>query len=173
MKYLKFFEELNKECIKKEIDIIYRDSKLVCLIPKTQRTSYIYGYKTNWCSREIDTFDEIADDGDKILFRFLFKDGYKMRLTYDLRTKKMDWSDYSSKHYFEKNSDNPFFISEKEIKDEMWNRGNSGAPKVEKFLKYFNDIPNSCREKIMDIISNEKRVDYKFSPIAYIKHKKL
>ena len=111
MKYILLFEELNKENLRQEVDIIYKDSNLICLIPKTQRASYIYGHKTYWCSKEKGTFDDIIEDGDKVLFRFLFKDGYKMRLTYDLTTKRMDWSDKSSVHFFEKNSDDTFFIN--------------------------------------------------------------
>jgi len=166
MKYLKLFEELNKCDIKEEVDIIYRDSNLICLIPKTQRASHIYGHKTWWCSTKINTFDEIAEDGDKVLFRFLFKDGYKMRLSYDLVSKNMDWSDKSSVHFFEKISDDPFFITKEEIEREIFNNG-SKAYKIQEFIDKFDTIPEKCREQIMDIIQKEKRVNYKFAPIEY------
>ena len=62
MKYILLFEELNKENLRQEVDIIYKDSNLICLIPKTQRASYIYGHKTYWCSKEKGTFDDIIEE---------------------------------------------------------------------------------------------------------------
>jgi hypothetical protein len=170
MKYLKLFEELEKECIKQEVDLIYRDKDLVCLIPKTQRASYIYGKKTFWCSTRIDTFEEIAEGGDIILFRFIFKDGYKIRLTYDLSTKLMDWSDKSSVHYFEGNKDNPFKITNSEITEEL-NKYSGYKDKIFELSTRISSIPKSCKDKVLEIIKSEKRVDYKFSDEEYVSPK--
>lgn len=170
MKHLKLFEEFEKECIKQEIDLIYRDRDVVCLIPKTQRASYIYGKRTFWCSTRMDTFEEIAEGGDVILFRFIFKDGYKMRLTYDLSTKLMDWSDKSSVHYFEGNKDNPFKISNSEIDKEL-TKYSKYKDKIFKLSERINSIPKICKDKIIDIIKSKKRVDYKFSEEEYVSPK--
>jgi hypothetical protein len=49
MRHIKLFEELTGK-YKDETEIIYKDKNLVCLIPKSQMTSRIYGSGTQWCS---------------------------------------------------------------------------------------------------------------------------
>ena len=50
MKILITEEQLDelKGQYKDEVEIIYRDKNLVCLIPKSQMTSRIFGRKTEW-----------------------------------------------------------------------------------------------------------------------------
>lgn len=170
MKYLLLKEELEKECIKQEVDLIYRDKDLVCLIPKTQRASYIYGQKTYWCSTKLDQFNEIVEDSDKLLFRFIFKNGYKMRLTYDLTAKNMDWSDKSSVHYFEGKKENPFKITNQEIQKDL-NLYVKYKDKILDLIEHIGKIPKDCKSKILEIIKSGKKVDYKFSDEEYFSHK--
>ena len=47
MKYIKLFEELTGN-FKDETTIIYKDKNLVCMIPKSQMSSRIYGQGTNF-----------------------------------------------------------------------------------------------------------------------------
>lgn len=172
MKYLLLKEELEKECIKQEVDLIYRDKDLICLIPKTQRASYIYGQKTYWCSTKLDQFNEIVEDADKLLFRFIFKNGYKMRLTYDLATKNMDWSDRSSVHYFEGKKENPFKVPNTEVQKEL-KLYPKYKDKIFDLIEHISNIPKDCKTKILEIIKSGKRVDYKFSEDEYSKKPKL
>lgn len=171
MKYLLLYEELTKKIIKDEVNIIYQDNNLICLIPITQRASHIYGHNTNWCTTTKQTFNEIAEDGDKLLIRIIFKDGYKMRLSYDLETKIMDWSDKSSIHYFEKHSDDPFFITQKDLEDETINKNEILKFKIQNLFNRIESLPLKCRENIMYMINNKRKINYQFTDKEYISPK--
>lgn len=84
MRFIKLFEEYTKQEIKEQTDIIYRDKNLVVLVVKTPTSSDIYGKNTRWCSvGDIRMFHEHNVAGN--MFRILFKDGYKLRLTWDYK----------------------------------------------------------------------------------------
>src|SRR3972149_3562154 len=61
-----FLKELTGK-FKDEVEIIYRDKNIVCLIPKSQMTSYIYGNKANWCQKEKNGFEGWSKAGLRIL----------------------------------------------------------------------------------------------------------
>lgn len=78
-KYIKLFEDYHKE--NEDSTIIYRDNKLVIIVPTTYEATVKYSKDTNWCSLNKDAFEKHNITGN--LFRFHFKDGYKLRLTWD------------------------------------------------------------------------------------------
>lgn len=80
MKRLKLFEEF-KGKIAEEADIVYRDKNMLVIVPKTLQASKRYSRNTNWCS--IDKGGFYGHYPTANLFRFHFKDGYKIRLTWD------------------------------------------------------------------------------------------
>jgi hypothetical protein len=62
------------------LKIIYRDDIVTVVVPSTLKASIVSCRGTKWCSSDQSGFDTWAKE--HILFRFLFKDGYKLRLTW-------------------------------------------------------------------------------------------
>lgn len=60
------------------VDIVYKDNNLVVLAPKTSKAASKYSRGTEWCSQSSSGF--CSHRRSEMLFRFLFKDGYKLRL---------------------------------------------------------------------------------------------
>ena len=89
MRYLKLFEEF-KGKITDEADIVYKDSNLLIIVPKTPEATKKYSRNTNWCSNSKGGF--YCHYPTSNLFRFHFKDGYKLRLTWDYLEWKGDYS---------------------------------------------------------------------------------
>jgi hypothetical protein len=80
-----------------KVDVIYKDSNLVVVVPKVYEMCKLYSKGTKWCSGgnlnlkeymynadEVmrDMFNKWSKDG--ILFRLLFRGGDKLRLTWEL-----------------------------------------------------------------------------------------
>jgi len=65
-----------------DYDIIYRDKNLTILVPLTFNASDRTCKKTIWCTNDKNIFNRHIKQGD-ILFRFLYTDGYKLRLTWN------------------------------------------------------------------------------------------
>lgn len=80
MRYIKLFEEF-KGKITEEADIVYKDSNLLIIVPKTPEATKKYSRNTNWCSNNKGGF--YCHFPTSNLFRFHFKDGFKLRLTWD------------------------------------------------------------------------------------------
>lgn len=80
MKHIRLFEEFTSK-LSDDVDIIYRDRNLVIMIPKTPESTKKYSRDTMWCSNNKSGFYQHSVTAN--LFRFHFKDGYKLRLTWD------------------------------------------------------------------------------------------
>jgi len=161
MKYIKLFE-VHKEDIKNEVDIIYRDENLVCLVPKTQRASCVYGQGTRWCTKSKSGFEAHKD---VIMFRFIFKNKYKLRLTYDA-TGLSDWSDRSGNSYFEEmniDKNKLFLISKDDINAyNHWRvRYDPTGVKTKLLVKYIRSIPKKCQLAVLDYINNKENYSNK------------
>ncbi len=136
---------------KDEIEILYKDKNLMCLIPKSQMTSTIYGKKTNWCQVGKTGFKIWSDTG--LLIRFLFKSGKKIRLTYAFEGKKernnqhdYHWSNETGYHVLDGDG-NPFQPTLK--KDRIRS--------VEKdIIDHINLIPENCKNVVLDFIKKHK-----------------
>jgi len=90
MNYIKLFEEFTGD-ITKQADIVYKDSNLLVIVPKTFEATRKFSRNTQWCSNNKTGFYSHITTAN--LFRFHFKDGYKLRLTWDY----IPWDgDYSS-----------------------------------------------------------------------------
>jgi hypothetical protein len=61
-----------------QVDTVWRSPDLVVLAPKTSKIAAKYSHNTEWCSQTKMGF--CSHRIDEVLFRFLFKDGIKLRL---------------------------------------------------------------------------------------------
>lgn len=82
MKILKLFEEFTET--PKNTPLLYKDDNLEVKVVKTYDSSRDQGKDTNWCSNQEQGF--YAHNKTANMYRFNFKDGYKLRLTWDYIT---------------------------------------------------------------------------------------
>lgn len=73
----KSINELNKQN-RENLDFIHKSKDLVVLAPHNHKIASKYSTNTEWCSQSKSGF--CMHSRDEVLFRFLFKDGYKLRL---------------------------------------------------------------------------------------------
>jgi hypothetical protein len=151
--FSKFNEELTGK-YKEETEIIYKDKDLVCMLPKSQMTSSIYGKGANWCQTQVPGFDMWSGKNKNekaLLIRFLIRGGRKIRFTY-FPTKKFYWANESGWHVLE-GEGNPFEVQapKNKIRD------------VEKdILDLIKDkIPQECKDKVLEFIDKNLK-DYKY-----------
>src|SRR3972149_3830355 len=157
-----FFKELTGK-FKDEVEIIYRDKNIVCLIPKSQMTSYIYGNKANWCQKEKNGFEGWSKAG--LLIRFLFKEGgRKIRFTYftgQNESRGFYWANESGHHILseEGKGKNPFEASSKN--KTLW-------PNEIDTLNLINQIPEECKQKVLEFIEKHKEAyEYCYKDTEY------
>ena len=150
----KIYEELTGK-YKEETEIIYKDKNIVCLIPKSQMTSSIYGQKTKWCQVSQSGFEGWSGKGNPkdtlgLLIRFLFKNGRKIRFTYFI-TNHFHWSNETGYHLLMGDGNNPFDVKPPDrIRD------------LEKdILDQIKLIPQECKDKVLEFIEKNKK-DYKY-----------
>ena len=151
--FSKFNEELTGK-YKEETEIIYKDKDIVCMLPKSQMTSSIYGKGAAWCQTQVAGFDMWSGKNKNekaLLIRFLIRGGRKIRFTY-FSNKKFYWANESGWHVLE-GEGNPFEVQ---------------APKdrirdVEKdILELIKDkIPQECKDKVIEFIDKNLK-DYKY-----------
>jgi hypothetical protein len=77
MKLLPLLSEVTSK-YSNQVDTVYRSPELVVLAPKNSKIAAKYSHGTNWCSQTSQGF--CAHRTEEVLFRFLFKDGTKLRL---------------------------------------------------------------------------------------------
>ena len=164
MKYLKYYEELNTE-LSKEVDIIYKDPNLVCLMPKSQKASKIYGKDANWCQKGFSGFNfnsgnfnymtKTFNSEINFIVRFLFKNnnldkkikrGRKIRFTYKPLENKFFWSNESGNHVMCTTGDDFFNPKPKKANSTI----------EQDILKLITEIPQECRDKVNEYIKLHK-----------------
>lgn len=157
-----FNEELSGK-YKEETVIIYKDKDIVCLLPKSQMTSQIYGKGTNWCQVQKPGFEmwsgKNRPEKKALLIRFLMKGGRKIRFTY-FPDKQYYWASENGWHVLE-GEGNPFDATSPK----------SRTRDVEKdILELINDkIPQECKNKVLEFIDkNLKEFKYIYRDKAYI-----
>jgi hypothetical protein len=138
-------ESLIKSEMQKEVDIIYQDPNLICMIPKTQRASKIYGGGTNWCQTGKDGFETWAHGA--FLVRFLFKGGRKIRFTLDT-SGEFHWASERGHHVLKGHGD-PF--------DVMPSAGSIIENDIVSLIK---EIPEECKKKVRALIACRELPDY-------------
>jgi len=74
----KTFEEIT-QFKEGNLKVLYKDNNLTVVVPLTSEASAISSRGTEWCSKTKHGYDMCASTN--ILFRFLFRNGYKLRLT--------------------------------------------------------------------------------------------
>jgi hypothetical protein len=152
--FSKFNEELTGK-YKEETEIIYKDKDLVCMLPKSQMTSSIYGKGANWCQTQVAGFDMWSGKNRNekaLLIRFLIRGGRKIRFTY-FPNKEFYWANESGWHVL-KGEGNPFEANP--FKD-------NNIRDVEKdILDLIKDkIPQECKDKVLEFIEKNLK-DYKY-----------
>ena len=152
--FSKFNEELTDK-YKEEIEIIYKDKDIVCLLPKSQMASQIYGKGTNWCQVQKSGFEmwsgKNRPEKKALLIRFLIKGGRKVRFTY-FPDKQFYWANETGWHVLE-GKGNPFEVTapKERIRD------------VERdILELIKDkIPQECKDKVLEFIDKNLK-DFKY-----------
>lgn len=157
---------------KDEVEIIYRDSNVVCLIPKSQMASKIYGKGTEWCQVYSGGFKMWSQTG--LLIRFIFKDGTKIRFTYffkpmkaiggsDDRLYDFYWATEKKQHLFHGNGD-PFDFSQ---------FSNDAEKRLGRnIISKLNIIPEECKNKVREFIKkNRESYDYCYRDREYLNYK--
>lgn len=149
---------------KDEVEIIYRDKNLVCMVPKSQMASHIYGRGTKWCQISKSGFDNWSKGG--LLIRFLFKNGRKIRFTYFIgkyASTGFYWANESGHHILASEGAglNPFIVNPKRhqyVRD--------AEKDVMNIIE--NDIPEECKQKVLEFIKkNQESYDYCYSDVDY------
>ena len=142
---------------KDEVEILYKDRNMVCMIPKSQMTSDIYGKKANWCQRQVGGFRNWSKTG--LLIRFLFRDKRKIRFTYFFKSTQFYWANEGGLHVLEGNG-NPFLVKS--------NRNRESS--IEKdILTKIKDIPEECREIVLKFIDQHKeQYEYCYRDETYV-----
>ena len=82
MKFIRLFEEFTET--PKNTPLLYKDDNLEVKVVKTYDSSKEQGKDTNWCSNQEQGF--YTHNKTANMYRFNFKDGYKLRLTWDYIT---------------------------------------------------------------------------------------
>jgi len=157
MKYIKYYEELNKD-LSQEVDIIYKDSNLICLMPKSQKASKIYGKDANWCQKGFTGFNfnsgnfnfmtKTFNSEMNFIVRFLFKKnkGRKIRFTYKPLENLFFWSNESGAHVmFTEGND---FFNPKPKK--------ANSIIEQDILGLIKEIPQECKDKVINYINIHK-----------------
>lgn len=155
---LETLNELTGE-FEKETEIIYKDRNIVCLIPKSQMSSNMYGKGTKWCQIRKMGFDMWSKRG--LLIRFLFRGGKKIRFTYffpdgghDLENEDYYWANENGYHVLH-GEGNPF--------DAKTKRERVRDTELD-ILAYINIIPEECKNKVLEFINqHRKEYDYCYS----------
>lgn len=151
--FSKFNEELTGK-YKDETEIIYKDKDIVCMLPKSQMTSSIYGKGANWCQTQVAGFDIWTGKNKNeksLLIRFLIRGGRKIRFTY-FPNKEFYWANESGYHVLE-GKGNPFEVQPP--KDRI--RDNE-----KDILELIKDkITQECKDKVLDFIDKNLK-DYKY-----------
>jgi hypothetical protein len=145
MVHIKLFEELTGE-LKSEVEIVYRDKNMVCLLPRSQKSSFLYAGGTQWCTKTKPGFD-IMHNKEALLFRFIFKNKRKIRLSMVPHEDqfKFDWATENGGHVLSGSGFDPFTIK-------------SNHP-VEKDVQDVIDlIPQECKEEVLAIIKGNRKV---------------
>lgn len=136
--------EYNKEEIKSQVEIIYRDPNIIAMIPKSQITSYLYGKNADWCQKTKAGFDGWTRES--LLIRFLFKNKRKVRFTYFFDGTYY-WANENGYHVLS-GAGNPFEASVK---------GKRIRSMEQDILNIIaNDIPEDCKNQVLKFIDAHK-----------------
>lgn len=138
-------ESLSQEEMRKEVDILYKSPDLVCMIPKTQRASRIYGGGTNWCQTKREGFE--AWSQSSFLVRFLFKGGRKVRFTID-KQGEFHWASERGHHVLKGEGD-PFDV-------EVSARSTTERD----IMDLIDRIPEECKQKVRALLACRELPDY-------------
>lgn len=153
-KFTNFIKEELTGKYAEETEIIYKDKNIVCMLPKSQMTSKIYGKDASWCQTTIPGFDMWTGkhkSEKSLLIRFLIKGGRKIRFTY-FPNKKFYWANESGWHVLE-GEGNPFEVQPPKDKIRDVEKDILGVIR--------NMIPQECKEKVLDFIEKNLK-DFKY-----------
>lgn len=154
---LKLLTELSDE-FKNEVEIIYRDKNLVCMIPKTIRASKIYGKDAKWCQKSAVGFNRWSNAG--LLIRFLFKSGRKIRFTYIFSDKK-EWYKNEIGDFYWANENGHHVLAGDGDPFKVKSRRDRGSDIETDILGLINTIPEECKVKVLNFIQ-ENRKSYNY-----------
>ncbi len=183
MKYLRRFENFLFEF--KETDkntpVLYKDDNLEVKVVKTPDASREQGKNTNWCSNSKSGF--YMHNMTSNMYRFNFKDGYKLRLTWDYITKNASHlGSYSGGTHWGQggvvNGEKQWYdVFRPEIEDDPflidWKK-----PEKREIVERILSIPKSAQEKVKDYQEKHTKeksetISYGYNEVAKIKIKNI
>ena len=137
MTYIQLFEKFKEN--NKNTPILYSDENLIIKVSKTFDSSKELGKGTSWCSNNISGYYTHSSSSN--MYRFIFKNGYKLRLTWDYISREASGDSFAGgthwgqggvvngkmKHYLYLrifNNNDPFYVDYKKNDDrqEMVNK---------------------------------------------------
>ena len=162
----KIFED--SEYKKGNFDVLYRDNNMTIIVPKSLRASQISCRNTNWCSKTKNGYDMWSVDFT--LYRILYKDGFKLRLTWlktnlikknDNNQKKGSWGSggdkyeeiefytepFNNEELMNNNKDNYLYYKDK-YPSEKWVEETFNDKKD--MIERINSIPDEVKDKIIN-----------------------
>jgi len=171
---MKYILELNKY-YKNQIEILYKDKNLLCIIPKTQEASKLYATDCNWCQKNISGFYGWSLLGNNtmkhehpnihsLLIRFIFKNKDKVRLTVFIENSKIlsfHWASKNGQHVFEyeKGKSNRLGLYAN-VFSPLNIEPNTLSLLEESVYKIIKMIPDKCKYKISKYILDNIKVNY-------------
>lgn len=162
---LQILRELSNR-IRENIDIIYQDSNVTCLIPKSQETSKLYGHGANWCQKSKSGFEQWSEQG--LLVRFLFRGGKKIRFTYyfkDTNLHNYYWAGETGHHVLFGDTTNPF---------DVVNTTGRIRGLEQNIIDSIHRIPDECKQKVLEFIrNNENGYNYCYNNTEYKSKKEI
>lgn len=156
---LKVLNELSG-AFKDETEIIYRDNNIVCLIPKTQMSSKMYGKDAHWC--QVDQAGFYYWSKSALLIRFLFRGGRKIRFSYFIKPYNSDGTENDSDFSF---ATGQFYWANENGAHVLKGNGNPFFPKTKSdriretemdILNKIKEIPEECKNKVLDFIKQHQ-----------------
>jgi hypothetical protein len=147
---------------KGNFDIIYKDSIVTIVVPKTFEACVVSSKNTAWCSQYRNAYNDHKFEKKNVLFRILFKDGNWIRLTWDAINKnELSWGhkgkvgDFWYVNIFGKDfKEIPFVVHDSSI--ENWKEYN--RKEQLQVIKYINSLSHNAKEAILNYYENYRNM---------------
>jgi len=187
MKYVKTYKLFEDRTPKyKEMPTLYQDENLVVKVVKTFKAAEEQGKNTNWCSKHPGGF--YSHNLTANMYRFNFKDGYKLRLTWDYITQKaselgiysggthwgqggvIDGEKLDYQHIRPRNENHPFDFDyqKSDERSEMVDRIKSIPEKTQEIIYDYQETHSKEKTHQLNVLYREiekiKVIDAKKSP---------
>ncbi len=137
---------------REQVDVLYKNSNMVVVVPKSYKMCDKYSKNTKWCSRDETMYNIWREKG--FLFRFLFPHHNKIRLTWEWDG-SFNWGSGGNIPYIEisstyLNKQNPFDKDAIEQLKRFWTAKNYWHISNEYIYRYIKMIPDDAAKTVID-----------------------